>query len=212
MPLNHVCQDWLTSRCPQPCNVCCVAEKKIVNFEVEWDPKVDLIEFPQGVGLVPRATIKGDEEGIGRVTVEVVYDPSLRRLTAERVSVERASIGTEVTGVTLRAVRVQDYVRWAGQHMAFMQGAYDGHSTANSIALVGANRGFDSAAMESLVSDIDKATPGFLPVIAARLYILASILTMPPLKMVSDYLNVSQSTATRLVARARAERYIPPNA
>ena len=189
-----------------------MAEKKIVNFEVEWDPKVDLIEFPQGVGLVPRATIKGDEEGIGRVTVEVVYDPSLRRLTAERVSVERASIGTEVTGVTLRAVRVQDYVRWAGQHMAFMQGAYDGHSTANSIALVGANRGFDSAAMESLVSDIDKATPGFLPVIAARLYILASILTMPPLKMVSEYLNVSQSTATRLVARARAERYIPPNA
>jgi hypothetical protein len=40
---------------------------------------------------------------------------------------------------------------------------------------------------------------------AARVYALSRAYSVPPLKAVADSLRVSQSTATRLIARARAE-------
>lgn len=41
--------------------------------------------------------------------------------------------------------------------------------------------------------------------LAARTYVLARAFARPPLKAVADTFRISQSTATRLIARARAE-------
>ncbi|MFB9748258.1 hypothetical protein [Leifsonia shinshuensis] len=163
-------------------------------FTISWPAKGDFVPISRGVYIVRRSTIEFIEADVGRVRIEVMYDESLGRFVAHSVSVERAADGAEVTGVNLRNLRVQDAVRWAAQHMAYIDPpdeSWFGAPVAlqQPVALQDLSQG--SIPAEHLTER------------AARLYTVARIANMGPLKFVADYLGVSQSTATRIIGRAR---------
>ena len=149
------------------------------------------IDIGGGLRLSRRATAEVIDDNTGQtVTLEVLYDENLRRLVAERVTIERRGEGTEVTGTDLRAVRVQDYLAQAG--FAMLQrlqpdGSYlAGTSLMKRGEILGAGKSGPKAEE-----------------IAARLYTTFSVVNLPPLKGIASTMNVSHSTATRLVANAR---------
>jgi hypothetical protein len=127
------------------------------------------------------------DESVGKISMKVVYDEDMKRLVADSVQVTRTGRAAEVTGVKMRSVRVEEYLRTAGMHMAQIR----------------SDNGEWKRAAEYL-SDLENTTPSDVDVTAARIYVLARIISGHPLKTVGRYLNVSQSTATRIVARARA--------
>lgn len=159
-----------------------------MDSEVTWDESLPRIEIVDGFAVTPRLTIESKIYPGVAVRVEVVFDPILERLTVESIRAE-AMPGEEVTGKVLRAIRVQDFVREAVDHMLY--------------------RRLPNGAWESLVGLDSYFVDDDLPVqdrelVAAKAYAMAKLLNIPPLKSVGELLGVSQSTATRLVAKARA--------
>ena len=157
-------------------------------FEVVL-PKVEPLELVPGFGVLPNATFETDEDGIGMVVLEIAYAPNLGRLVAESVKVS-VDHGEEVTGTTLRAVRVQQIIRDASSQMTYLRSP-SGEWESDSYP-------FDNLDLiRGLKTRIE------LEDMALRQHVIGHLLNLPPLKLVSEVLNVSQSTATRLVAAAR---------
>lgn len=157
-------------------------------FEVSWhEDDSRLIEFAEGMALVPEATVTAWERGVGDMTIHVVYDPFLGRLAVDSVEVSAAP-GYEVTGTNLRAVRVQEYLIAAAENMVYRRDA-EGQWVSFVASLEG------GAWPPEITSDRELH--------AARVYELARLASMPPLKTVGEVLGVSQSTATRIIAQAK---------
>ena len=157
-------------------------------FEVVL-PNVEPLELVPGFGVLPNATFEIDEEGIGMVLIEVAYAPNLGRLVAESVKVS-VDHGEEVTGTTLRAVRVQQIIRNASTQMTYLR-------------LPSGEWESDSYPFDNLDLIRGLKTRVELEDMALRQHVIGHLLNLSPLKLVSEVLNVSQSTATRLVAAAR---------
>lgn len=158
-------------------------------FEMSWNDDDEPIDIVPGLSVLPRATFEFSETGVGEISIEVIYDSFLERLAVESVTVT-ASPGEEVTGAGLRSVRVQDCLRQAGLEMALVQTESGEWQEADRLLEIGR---YARAAAE----------PDGREVLAARLYTVARLVNAPPLKETAQHLGVSQSTATRLVARAR---------
>lgn len=137
------------------------------------------------------AVLEGEPDVPGTIRVDITFDRRLGRSAAALVSVGRKAEGDEVTSLTLREVRVQ----WAVQATGLMV------STVSS----GTDRSESGAAYLKRMRDHPERTTDETIAEAATIYRLAAVVSMPPLKAVADNLSVSQSTATRLMNRARVD-------
>ncbi|WP_417374514.1 hypothetical protein [Glutamicibacter protophormiae] len=154
---------------------------------------IDVVRIDVGGGVsIPKswdAVAAGEPNVPGAIRVHVVFDERLRRTAAASVRLDRAGEGDEVTSAALREVRVQYVV----QH--------------SSVRLVGVTRR-DGKPMslrnylDELKSRSERTDQETL-LEAVTLYRVAATVNLAPLKLVSDQLGVSVSTATRWMARAR---------
>lgn len=157
---------------------------------------IELIDdeiFDAGDGIhLPRswvAVVTGVPDIPGAVRAHLVYDPTLRRAAAESIRVDRSGQGDEVTTTLLRDLRVQAIVRWAAASVVRIDGDLSEPETYGQYLT--RLRADESRSEEQNLRE------------AVRLYRLASVINDGPLKLVSEELGVSVSTATRMMNRAR---------
>jgi hypothetical protein len=139
--------------------------------------------------------LRGESGVPGAIQVHVAYDPSLNRTVATEVRVLRDGEGDEVTSLTLREVRVQYALQASGLQVSTV--SEPGHPTVSGSVYL--RRMQDRTERDLTASVVDASTT----------YRLAATINLPPLRAVADCLNVSQSTATRLMNRARIEGLAP---
>lgn len=143
------------------------------------------IHIPRSWGAV----VTGLPDIPGAVRAHLVYDQTLRRAAAESIRVDRSGQGDEVTTTLLRDLRVQAIVRWAAARVVRIDGGLSGPETYGQY--VARLRAEGPRSEEQNLRE------------AVRLYRLASVINDGPLKLVSEQLGVSVSTATRMMNRAR---------
>lgn len=135
------------------------------------------------------AVVTGLPDIPGSVRAHLVYDPTLRRAAAESIRVDRSGEGDEVTTTLLRDLRVQAIVKWAAARVVRIDGDLSEPETYGQY-------------LTRLQADESRSEEQNLRE-AVRLYRLASVINDGPLKLVSEQLGVSVSTATRMMNRAR---------
>ncbi|QEW03765.1 hypothetical protein [Microbacterium lushaniae] len=151
----------------------------------------EIIDTGNGV-FIPRswgAVVTGLPEIPGEVHARIVYDPTLRRAVAESVRVDRSGAGDEVTTTLLRDIRVQAIVQWAAARVVRID--RDGGEPESYGEYIAGLRTDEGRSDDQNLRE------------AVRLYRLGSVINGGPLKLVSEELNVSISTATRMMNRAR---------
>lgn len=152
---------------------------------------VEHVALPSGIYVERSSEITLDdhpEDGF-TLRMKVAYDDALGRLVSREVTVA-SNDGHEVTGTTLRAVRVQEVLQQAG--LLLLTKRSEGDHGAEI-------RAGDILRSYSAEPDSYRKSPEA----AANIYEVSLVLNFPPLKTISDILGVSQSTATRLVSKAR---------
>jgi len=151
----------------------------------------EIIDAGDGVHI-PRswgAVATGLPDIPGPVHARIVYDPALRRAVAESVRVDRSGPGDEVTTTLLRDIRVQAIVQWAAARVVSID--RDGGGPESYIEYIMRLRADESRSDDQNLRE------------TVRLYRLGSVINAGPLKLVSEELGVSVSTATRMMNRAR---------
>jgi len=161
---------------------------------ISWDEDAPRLQVTPALQLTLSAEVVVTDPPVGQVEVLIEYDEHLERLVARRVSVSSMS-GDEVTGTMLRAVRVHELVETAAPTMLYRMSEVDGWS--NHGALFPDDE--LDAAKTSATARIE---------LAARIYTVSRLINQRPVKNVADYLEVSTSTATRLVAEARKRGWL----
>jgi hypothetical protein len=155
--------------------------------------QVDAEIIDAGDGIhIPRswsAVVTGLAEIPGAVHARIVYDPILRRAVAESVRVYRNGVGDEVTTTLLRDIRVQAMVKWAASRVVRID--REGGDTESYGDYIRRLRAEEERSEEQILRE------------AVKLYRLGSVINDGPLKVVSEELGVSVSTATRMMNRAR---------
>ncbi|GHD50690.1 hypothetical protein D9V29_11830 [Mycetocola manganoxydans] len=131
------------------------------------------------------------------VDIDIVYDPDLGRYVAESVNVRRGGNGTEVTARLIREVRVQDAIVSIA-----MSDLIEVLSSDEDEDYITVSSGHDWLAKVKPVRERSASDDALRD--AAVIYTIARLGNWPPLATVAKHLGVSQSTATRLVADARA--------
>lgn len=187
---THSCQDWLTSRLFQFSDTLCKTDLMALRVTRNF-LDVERIALPSGVYVERSARVEVDDhpEAGYTLSMEMEFDENLHRLVSRSVQV-LSPAGLEVTGTTLRAVRVQDLLQQAGLLVLtkLSEGDHGTEIKAGDIL-----RGYAADA------ELHRKSPAAV----ATIYEVATVLNYPPLKTISELLLVSQSTATRLVAKAR---------
>lgn len=149
------------------------------------------------------ATIHNASEAVGEATLSVEFDESLRRFAVTSVFVERSGEGAELTGNALRDMRIGDALQSQALHHIWTKGS----SRAGSMKMNRVNY-VDAANALRLLPEVSGRTNDEDVLNAMIAYGIAQISTAPVLKTIGAALNTSQSTAKRLVARARELGYL----
>jgi hypothetical protein len=163
------------------------------------DERVDL---GSGVTLPKswRARVSGEQDVPGTITVRVEWDATLGRTAVVFAALEREAEGVDITSQVLREVRT---------HWIMTMSALDAVTVD-----VGTEDGdnLDRIPVRNYLSRV-LAQEGRNPVeslhAAISVYRVATAISFPPLKLVADTLQISQSTATRLMSRARDSGLAP---
>lgn len=149
--------------------------------------------FDVGDGVsIPKAwdaVATGEPNVAGAIHLHVVFDEQLRRTAAASVRLDRTGEGGEVTAAALRDLRVQYLVVLSSMRVVTVtRGEGKPESFSEYIADIKSrqDRSYEETVRE-----------------AVTLYRLAATVNLAPLKLVSEQLGVSVSTATRMMARAR---------
>ncbi|GAA3212942.1 hypothetical protein [Microbacterium terregens] len=135
------------------------------------------------------AVATGEPNVAGAIRLHVVFDEQLRRTAAASVRLDRTGEGDEVTAAALRDVRVQYLVTLSSMRVVTVTreaGKPESFSEYIADVKTRADRKYEETVRE-----------------AVTLYRLAATVNLAPLKLVSEQLGVSVSTATRMMARAR---------
>lgn len=151
----------------------------------------EIVDAGDGV-YIPRswsAVATGLPDIPGAVYARIVYDPALRRAVADSVRVDRDGPGDEVTTTLLRDIRVQAIVQWAAARVVRID--RDGGDLESYGEYITRLRTEEGRSDDQNLGE------------AVRLYRLGSVINDGPLKLVSEELGVSISTATRMMNRAR---------
>lgn len=159
-----------------------------VAVEVTDSERIDVgdgVSIPKAWGVV--AT--GEPNVAGVIRLHVVFDEQLRRTVAASVRLDRAEEGAEVTAAALRDVRVQYLVAVSSMRVVEVARA-QGKSELLRDYLAEVRSRTDRTYEETVRE-------------AVTLYRIAATVNLAPLKLVSEQLGVSVSTATRMMARAR---------
>lgn len=161
------------------------------------DVSDDRVDVGNGVSVPSSWTVilRGESGVPGAIYVHVAYEPTLKRVVAAEVRVLRRGDGDEVTSLTLREVRVQYALQVSGLQVSTV--SEPGHPTVSGSVYLRRMR--DRTDRDLMASVVDASTT----------YRLAATITLPPLRAVADCLGVSQSTATRLMNRARIAGLAP---
>lgn len=149
------------------------------------------INVGDGVSI-PRAwdvVATGEPNVAGAIRLHVVFDERLRRTVAASVRLDRAEEGAEVTAAALRDVRVQYLVAVSSMRVVEVTRA-QGKPEPLRDYLAEVRSRTDRSYEETMHE-------------AVTLYRIAATVNLAPLKLVSEQLGVSVSTATRMMARAR---------
>ncbi len=162
-----------------------------------YDISDDRIQLGSGVS-VPRSwhvRVTGEEGVPGVITVRAEWDDALGRSAVAFAGVERTEGGIDITSQILREVRT---------HWIMARSALD-------VVTVEVEEGRTIGAREflgDLLAREDRMTTDAVDD-AVAVYRVATALSFPPLKLVADTLRISQSTATRLMSRARESGIAP---
>jgi len=168
-----------------------MVDLEVVDISDERVPVGDGVSVPASWTVV----LRGEPGVPGDIRVRAAYDRTLRRVVATEVSVARGGVGDEVTSLTLREVRVQSALQVSGLKVSTV--SEPGETTCSGGDYI---RRMQSRKDRDLTANV---------VDASRTYALAGAINLPPLKAVADSLGISQSTATRLMNRARSEGLAP---
>ncbi|HYI50021.1 MAG TPA: hypothetical protein VEX42_00465 [Microbacterium sp.] len=156
-----------------------------------YDISDERIDLGSGVS-VPRswhARVSGEQDVPGTITVRVEWDAPLGRSAVAFAALERERGGVDITSQVLREVRTH----WIMTNSALDVVTVDVGESQPIGARVFLARQLAREGREQRDSIID----------AIAIYRVATALSYPPLKLVSDTLKISQSTATRFMSRAR---------
>lgn len=158
------------------------------------DVSEERVALGNGIELPARwsVVVRGEPGVPGAIRIGVVHDARLNRAVAAEVRVLRQGDGDELTSLTLREVRVQHALQLSGLMVSTV-------SEPGSPSVSGGEY------LQRMRMRTDRDLAANI-VDASRTYLLAAAINLPPLKTVADSLGVSQSTATRLMNRARIER------
>lgn len=162
-----------------------------------YDISGERIALGSGVTL-PRAwhaRVSGEQDVPGMITVRVEWDAALGRTAVAFAALERDGEGVDITSQALREVRT---------HWIMTKSALD-------VVTIDAGEGRSLGAQEFLSQQLGRSGRDHAESMqdAVAIYRVATALSYPPLKLVSDTLQVSQSTATRIMSRARDDGLAP---
>ena len=140
------------------------------------------------------ARISGEQDVPGTITVRVEWDAALGRTAVVFAALEREGQGVDITSQMLREVRTHWIMTRSALEVVTVDvggkdaGDRDRIPVREFLSRLLAQE--DREQLESLYA-------------AIAVYRVATAISYPPLKLVSDTLKISQSTATRLMTRAR---------
>jgi uncharacterized protein (DUF2267 family) len=167
-----------------------------------YDFSDERIDLGSGVTL-PRswhARVSGEQDVPGTITVRVEWDKALARTAVASASLERQAEGVDITSQVLREVRT---------HWIMTRSALD-VVTVDVGPEDGGERGrVPVREFLSRVRAQEERQPMESLHAAIAVYRVATAISYPPLKLVADTLQISQSTATRLMSRARDSGLAP---
>jgi hypothetical protein len=167
-----------------------------------YDFSGERIDLGSGVTL-PRfwhARVSGEQDVPGTITVRVEWDDELGRTAVAFAALERKVEGVDITSQVLREVRT---------HWIMTRSALD-VATVDVDAPDGGER--DRIPVGEFLSRVrvqEEREPMESLHAAIAVYRVATAISYPPLKLVADTLQISQSTATRLMSRARDSGMAP---
>lgn len=152
-------------------------------------------------------TVQTSSEAVGSVTLSVVFDEVLKRFAGSSLTVERAGEGSDITGNVLRDFRMAEVLQMAALEHIFVDSKVSGISSAFRLRRNGVDYVAASTVLKKLTPVSGRTTDNDAAK-ATIAYRIAQLSGMPVLKTISDALETSQSTAKRLVARARELGYL----
>lgn len=136
----------------------------------------------------------------GTITVRVEWDNALGRTAVVFSALEREEEGVDITSQVLREVRTYWIMTRSALDVVTVDVASDDGGEQDRILV----RDFLSR-----VRAHEEREPMESLHAAISVYRVATAISYPPLKLVADTLQISQSTATRLMSRARDSGLAP---
>jgi len=167
-----------------------------------YDFSDERIDLGSGVTLpkVWHARVSGEQDVPGTITVRVEWDRTLGRTAVVFAALKREAEGVDITSQVLREVRTHWIMTRSALDVVTVDiGAGDGEELERIPVrefLTRVREHEEREPMESLHA-------------AISVYRVATAISYPPLKLVADTLQISQSTATRLMSRARDSGLAP---
>jgi hypothetical protein len=138
--------------------------------------------------------VSGEKDVPGTITVRVEWDAALGRTAVASAALEREGEGVDITSQMLREVRTHWIMTTSALDVVTVDVGEDDVSDRDRIPV----REFLSRMRVAGKRDPSEALRDSIAV-----YRVATAISYPPLKLVADTLKISQSTATRLMTRAR---------
>lgn len=167
-----------------------------------YDFSDERIDLGSGVTL-PKSwhvRVSGEQGVPGTITVRVEWDDTLGRTVVVFAALEREAEGVDLTSQVLREVRTHWIMTRSALDVVTVDVGTEDADQVNRIPvrefLSRVRAREEREPMESLRA-------------AISVYRVATAISYPPLKLVADTLQISQSTATRLMSRARDSGLAP---
>ncbi|MDL9981203.1 hypothetical protein [Microbacterium candidum] len=160
-----------------------------------YDISDERIDLGSGVTLPKswHARVSGEQGVPGMITVRVEWDAELGRSAVALAALERDGGGVDITSQVLREVRT---------HWIMTMSAFD-VVTVNDVTDDGEIRPIPVREFLGRERERGERDSSELLHQGVTVYRIATALSFPPLKLVADTLRISQSTATRIMSRAR---------
>lgn len=140
------------------------------------------------------ARVSGEQDVPGTISVRVEWDAALGRTAVVFAALEREREGVDITSQMLREVRTHWIMTTSALDVVTVDVGEDDVSDRDRIPV----RAFLSRMRSAGKRGASEALHDSIAV-----YRVATAISYPPLKLVADTLKISQSTATRLMTRAR---------
>lgn len=167
-----------------------------------YDFSDERIDLGSGVTLPKswRARVSGEQGVPGTITVRVEWDATLGRTAVVLAALEREAEGVDITSQVLREVRTHWIMTMSALDAVTVDVTAEGGDKLDRIPV----RDYLSRVLAQKERDRMESLHA-----AIAVYRVATAISFPPLKLVADTLQISQSTATRLMSRARDSGLAP---